>query len=111
MRLFRWALIVVLIIVLGVAIQQTWRWLWGNSSESQVKDLLEGDQEIALIELATSTDDWGRLITALQVIESDWPRINPSLPVLKTSIKNAFPPLTADVPEVAFSFANAPGRT
>src|SRR5262245_1709376 len=111
MRLFRWALIFVLFLVLGVAIQQTIVWLRGSPTESQVKPLDEGDQEIALIEPATSIDDWGRLVTAAQLIERDWPRFNPSLPLLTVHAgKNAFPPLTTEVPEIAFTLADAPTR-
>jgi hypothetical protein len=110
MRFFRWALIGTLLAVLAVAIHQTWRWVWGNPTASQVKKLADGDQEIALIELATSIEDWGRLITALQLLQDDWQRINPALPALDVSTKNAFPLLTADVPEVEFSFAGTPGR-
>jgi hypothetical protein len=110
MRLFRYALTAVLIVILGVAIYQTMLWLgvWGNPNDSQVKALDDGDQEIALIEPATSTDDWGRLVTALKLLEMDWPKINPALPVLKIALDDAFPPLTAEVPEVVFSFAGAP---
>jgi hypothetical protein len=111
MRLFRWALVAVLCVVLGVAIYQTFLWLgvWGNLNESQVKDLQDGDQEIALIEPATSTDDWGRIVTALEQLEKDWPRINPTLPPLTVSMQHSFPPLTVDVPEIAFSLGSAPG--
>ena len=112
MRLFRWALVAVLLIVLAIAVHQTLMWLgiWGNANESQVKELGEGEQELAFIELATSSDDWGRLITAVQLMEHDWSKINPTLPALKISVQNAFPPLTADVPEIAFTFANAPAQ-
>jgi hypothetical protein len=110
MRLFRYALTAVLIVILGVAIYQTMLWLgvWGNPNDSQVKALDDGDQEIALIEPATSTDEWGRLVTALKLLEIDWPKINPALPVLRLVFDDAFPPLTAEVPEVVFSFAGAP---
>jgi len=111
MRLFRWALVAILVVVLGVAIQQTLLWLgmWGSMSESQVKPLDDGDQEIALIEPATSSDDWGRLVTAAQLLEADWQRINPTLPSLKVIAgKNAFPPLTTEVPEIAIALGDSP---
>lgn len=110
MRLIRYALTAVLLVILGVAIYQTMLWLgyWGNSQESQVRPLADGDQEIAFIEPATSTDDWGRLVTAVQLIEKDWPRLNPMLPELRVDLDGAFPPLTAAVPEITFAFANAP---
>ena len=59
MRLIRYALSAVLIVILGMAIYQTMLWLgyWGNRNESQVKPLADGDQEIALIEPATSSDE------------------------------------------------------
>lgn len=106
MRLFRWALVAGLVIVFGVAIQQSLLWLGvgGNLNESQVKTLEDGDQEIAFIEPATSTDDWGRLITAAQLLEHNWTKVNPSLARLKVSLDGAFPPLTAAVPELAFAF-------
>ena len=111
MRLFRWALVVILCVVLGVAIYQTLLWLGvsGNLNESQVKELKDGDQEIALIEPATSTDDWGRIVTALEQLEKDWPRINPTLPPLTVSMQGAFPPLTVEVPEIVFSLGNTSG--
>ncbi len=110
MRLFRFALSAILLVILGVAVYQTMRWLgvWGDRNESQVRSLDDGDQEIALIEPATSTDDWGRLVTALKLIEQDWPRLNPSLPALRLQLDDAFPPLTAAVPEIVLSFANTP---
>src|SRR5262245_37822170 len=106
MRLFRYALIVGLFVVLGVAIYQTMLWLgvWGNPNEAQVRPLDGLDQEIALIEPATSGDEWGRLVTALQLLETDWPKINPALPVMRVRLDKAFPALTSDVPEVEFSF-------
>ena len=113
MRLFRYTLILVLLVVLGVAVQQTMLWVgvWGNPNESQLKALDDGDQEIALIEPATSSDDWGRLITALKLLEIDWPKINPMLPKLRVSLSDAFLPLTAEVPEIVFSFGDAAGPT
>src|SRR5262245_13138049 len=106
MRLFRWALVAGLIIVFAVAVQQTLMLagFLGNPNDSQVKPLEAGEQEIALIEPATSTDDWGRLITALQYLEKNWPDVNPNLPRLNVSLDDAFPPLTAAVPEVVFRF-------
>src|ERR1022692_1535531 len=112
MRLFRYALTATLFVILGVAIYQTMFWLglWGTSNDSDVKALDDGDQEIALIEPATSFDDWGRLVTALKLLEIDWPRINPNLPALRIGFKDAFPPLTAEVPEIVFWFPNTPGQ-
>jgi hypothetical protein len=111
MRSFRFVLMLALLAILGVAVQQTLAWLgvWGNPNESQVKSLDDGDQEIALIEPATSSDDWGRLVTAIQLLERDWPTINPKLPALHVSLDGAFPLLTAEVPEIVFSFANGSG--
>ena len=79
MRIFRWALIAILFVILGTAVYQTMLWLgvWGGGYDSQVKPLDGGDQEIAFIEPATSIDEWGRLVTALQLMEMDWPKINP----------------------------------
>src|SRR5688572_7676161 len=112
MRLFRWALFAILFVILGIAIYQTLLWLgyWGQFTESQVLELKDGDQEIALIEPATSTDDWGRLITAIKLIERDWPRLNPTLPALRLSLDNDFPSLTTDVPEITIWLASAPNQ-
>jgi hypothetical protein len=112
MRLFRYALMLVLFVIFGAAVYQTMLWLgvWGNLNESEVKGLDDGDQEIALIEPATSSDDWGRLVTALKLLEIDWPKINPNLPKVQIALDDAFPPLTAEVPEIVFSFANTPGQ-
>ena len=112
MRLFRWVLMAVLLIILGMALYQTLLWLgvWGNAGESQVKALDDDDQEIALIEPATNIDDWGRLVTALRLIERDWRSINPALPGLRVELDGAFPRLTADVPEIVIGLAETPGR-
>jgi hypothetical protein len=109
MRLFRYALTAILVVILGVAIYQTMLWLgvWGNFDEPQVKALDGSDQEIALIEPATSTDDWGRLVTAIQLLQLDWPKVNANLSVLNVDLEGAFPPLTADVPEISFSFGGS----
>src|SRR5262245_28794567 len=104
MLLFRWALVSGLIIVFCVAVLQMLMWtaVLRNPNDSHVMPLDAGEQEIALIEPATSTDDWGRLITALQFLEKQWPDVNPNLPRLSVSLDNAFPPLTAAVPEIVF---------
>ncbi|MSQ96737.1 MAG: hypothetical protein EXR98_19585 [Gemmataceae bacterium] len=109
MRLFRYALIAVLFVILGVAVYQTLLWfgVWGNPNEAQVKSLEDEDQEIAFIEPATSTDDWSRLVTAVKLVQQDWPRINPSLPRLKISLDDAFPSLTAAVPEIVLSLSTS----
>lgn len=107
MRLFRWGISALLVAILGAAVYQTALWLfgWGGVNDAAVKPLDGGDQEIAFIEPATSIDEWGRLVTALQLSEQIWPKINADLPALKVSLDDAFPALTADVPEVVFSFA------
>lgn len=110
MRLFRWGLMIALVGILAVAVQQTLLFfgIWVSAGESQVKSLENDDQEIALIEPATNIDDWGRLVTAVQLLEADWPRINPKSPALQVSVQDAFPRLTADVSEISLSFADAP---
>lgn len=110
MRLIRWVLVAGLIAVLVIAIQQTLMWagIWGNLNDSQVKPLSEGEQEIALIELATSTDDWSRIVTAAQLLERNWSTVNPTLPRLNVALNDAFPQLTAAVPEIVFSFGTSP---
>ncbi len=110
MRLFRYALMAILVVILGIAIYQTLLWLgaWGTTNESPVKSLEDDDQEIAFIEPATSTDDWGRLVTAVRLVQQDWQKINPALPELKVSLTDAFPGLTAAVPEVVLSTYSSP---
>jgi hypothetical protein len=112
MRLFRWALTAILFVILAAAVYQTALWLggWGNINDSQVMPLDGGDQEIAYIEPATGIEEWGRLVTALQLLERDWPRVNPELPAVKVDIERAFPQLSATVPEVVFSFTGARDR-
>lgn len=112
MRLLRGALVLVLLAVLAVAIQQTLLWLGmgGDSGDSQVRPLDNEDEEIALIEPATSIDDWGRIVTAARLIELDWPKYNPTLPALRVGLTEAFPTLTTDVPEIVFSFVDFPAN-
>jgi len=112
MRLFRWFLWSALFVTLGVACYQTTLWMgvWGAFGDSQVKPLEETDQEIALIEPATSIDDWGRIVTALKLLELDWPKINPHLPALRVNLDEAFPKLSADVPEIVLSMKVGPGH-
>lgn len=110
MRLFRYALVALLFVIFGAAIYQTMTWLgiWGGAQDTQVKPLGDDEQEIAFLQPATSGDDWGRLATAVQLVAMDWPRINPSLPALNVSLDDAFPKLTAEVPEIVLWFASAP---
>ena len=113
MRFFRWALLAVLLSILGMAVYQTMLWygFWGNLNDSQVKTLDDDDQEIAFIEPATSIDDWGRLVSAVKLLQIDWPKINPKLPTLTISDAAAFPKRTADVPEIALALTTAPHPT
>src|SRR5437867_3526083 len=110
MRLFRYALMAVLFVIFGVAVYQTLLWLgmWGDPNEVQVKSLEDNDQEVAFIEPATSTDDWSRLVTAVKLLEQDWPKINPALPRLKISLDDAFPGPTTAVPEIMLSLSATP---
>lgn len=112
MRLFRWAMMVALLAILGVAVHQTLLFfeVWGQVGESQVKPLDDDDQEIALIEPATSIDDWGRLVTAIRMLKADWARINPDQPELIVSLDNAFPDLTADVSEIVITLDLKPRK-
>lgn len=112
MRLFRWLLMGVLLVILGMALYQTLLWLgvWGYANESQVKALDDDDQEIALIEPATNVDDWGRIVTALRLIERDWRTLNPALPALHVELAGAFPRLTAEVPEIVIGLGESAHR-
>jgi hypothetical protein len=110
MRLFRWFLWSALFVTLSVALYQTTLWFgwWGLVGESQVKSLEGNDQEVALIEPAASADDWGRIVTALKLLEGDWLRLNPHLPALRLDLADAFPKLSTEVPEIVLSMASTP---
>jgi hypothetical protein len=112
MHLFRWGLIVAGLIIVGAALYQTMLWLgiWGNPHEAQVLPLDHDDQEIALIEPATNSDDWGRIVTAVKLLERDWPIINPRSPPLRITLDEAFPRLTAAVPEIVLSLGTTSGQ-
>ncbi len=112
MSLFRWGLLLVLVGILGMAVYQTilWSGAWGDPYESQVMALKDGDQEIAFIEPATSSDDWVRIVTALELLKIDWPSINPTLPALAVDLDGAFRRRTAEVPEIVLSFGTNPAQ-
>ena len=62
-----------------------------------------GHQEIAWISPATSGDSWERLVAALELLKKD-----PTYYQFRVNFDKAFLPLTADVPEVALYFDDAP---
>ncbi len=106
MRLFRWILVVSLLALLGMAVYQTL--LWRSFVQTEVGLLDADDQEIALIEPATSIDDWGRIVSASMLIKKEWSKTNPQLPKLLVDDGDAFPSRSADVPEIRFAFESSP---
>jgi hypothetical protein len=83
---------------------------WPGAGGAEVRPVPPGDQEIAWISPATSGDAWERLIAAVKLLEKE--TIYDAAPArrLRADVSKAFLPLTADVPEVALSFADAPQR-
>jgi hypothetical protein len=82
--------------------------LWSQRGDVQVRPLSGAQQEIALIEPATNTEEWERIVSAAQQLERSWPKLFPEQPALTVSLAHAFPRLTADVPELALSFSSSP---
>jgi len=66
-----------------------------------VKPVSAGQQEIAWLMPATSGTNWERLVAAAIHLREQWPKIYPHSPRLLASFDNAFPKLTAEVPELA----------
>ncbi len=88
---------------------------WAGSGTADVRGVPAGHQEIAWISPATNGDAWERLIAALELLQREarapaQPGTSaPALdPTFRVNFDNAFLPLTADVPEVSLSFADAP---
>ncbi len=109
MRLFRGILVACLLAILGTAVYQTL--LWRRFAETEVGRLEGEDQEIALIEPATSIDDWGRIVSACKLIKKEWAKTNPKLPELLVDDDNAFPGRSADVPEIRLGFKSSPQQS
>ncbi len=110
MRLVRWAFVAAALGLVAAVLYQALlpAELWSQRGGGQVKELTGAQQEIALIEPATNTDDWERLVSAVQYLERSWLGLFPEQPPLVVSLERAFPRLTADVPEIGFSFAGRP---
>jgi hypothetical protein len=115
-RTTRWMLAVALALTLATALYLTAQGLglWEGAAGARVKGLVGEEQEIAWIEPATNTDDWSQFVSGLARLEADWPKIRGPLGQLNLELgpesSLAFPQLTADVAEVAISFAEAPAR-
>ena len=109
MRLFRWILVAGLLAILGTAVYQSL--LWRRFAETEVGRLDSDDQEIALIEPATSIDEWGRIVSACKLIKKAWTTTNPQLPDLLVDDDDAFPGRSADVPEIRFAFQSSPKQS
>src|ERR1700756_4168313 len=62
----------------------------------EVRPVPEGDQEIAWIDAATSSDVWERLVSALHNLEETWPKSHGAGPALQVNYDRAFLELTAD---------------
>lgn len=69
-----------------------------------VKTTPHGQQEIAWLMPATSGGNWERLVAAAIHLRDQWPTLYPDAPRLQASFENAFPNLTAEVPEFALYF-------
>src|SRR6185369_1122029 len=50
-------------------------------------------------------------VAAAELVEKEWRSFNSNLPALSVATSEAFPPLTTEVPEIAFSFANNPRQS
>lgn len=112
MRPLRWILAAGLLLLLAGGLYFAARSLdLVNGSVGAVRPLGADEQEIAYIEPATNVEDWERLVTALTHLRDDWPSLFPGRPALHVDLERAFPPLTADVPEVALTFDGVSGQT
>src|SRR5579859_3967166 len=69
----------------------------------EVQPLADGDQEVAWIAAATSSDTWERLVAALRNLEETWPNGHPARPARHIDYRRAFLDLTADTPEIGLS--------
>ncbi len=80
---------------------------WTGGGLAEVREVAPGHQEIAWIAPATSSDSWERLVAALELLAKDG-KPGAGTHLLRASFDKAFLPLTADVPEVALFFEDAP---
>ena len=74
------------------------------STLAEVKDVPHGSQEIAWIAPATGSDAWERLVAAAKLVQAQWTRSDDRGNDLEVGLDKAFLELTADVPEIVFSF-------
>jgi hypothetical protein len=87
---------------------------WASAGVTEVRDVPASHQEIAWLAPATSVDSWERLVAALELLRTDNRGADRSASAsasgtsLRVNLDNAFPPLSADVPEVAVYFDDAP---
>ncbi len=79
-------------------------WRDAASSLGHIKEVPAGHQEIAWLFPATNAEGWERLLSALKILERDWPELHGS--VLQLDLTNAFPPRSAAVPEVGVRFGD-----
>jgi len=75
----------------------------------EVKPVAAGDQEIAWIDAATSSDTWERLVAGLKNLETTWSKTHPARPPLHVNYDRAFLELTADIPEIALWVGDGQG--
>ena len=66
-----------------------------------VQPVPEGDEEIAYLGPATSSDTWERLVAAVRRLVQQWPEHHQDLPPLGASLEHVFKERTTDVPELA----------
>jgi hypothetical protein len=80
---------------------------WAATGLAEVRAVPTGHREIAWISPATSGDSWERLVAALVLLVQEKSNAVGGK-TLRVAFDNAFLPLTADVPEVALFFDDAP---
>src|SRR5262245_10300102 len=84
--------------------------LLGLPAAGQVKAVPAGDQEVALLAPATSSEAWERLVAAVRALEKDWPELFHQEPALVADYQSAFLSTTADVPEVSLRLGKGGAR-
>ncbi|MBI3408831.1 MAG: hypothetical protein HY040_10780 [Planctomycetes bacterium] len=77
---------------------------WAGPAFADVKEVPAGAQEIAWLAPATSSDAWERLVAAAKLVREQWRSAQPKGEPLEVNLDQAFLDLTADVPEIVFSF-------
>jgi hypothetical protein len=84
--------------------------VFGAVTLGEVKAVVSGDQEIAWIAPATSSETWERVVAAVHSLEDTWSRVHSTRPALRADYRRAFLDLTADVPEIALRLGEGASR-